>query len=239
MRLYTLNDAPPLGPGLTVRESISGAILGAVVVFGGAGALVWALLAGHIPPFFWLGAIFLLLFAALSLRSLTAAFSIDNWRLHMAENGLFIKYRTALNRHLPRDVPVIAFIPWQEIESAHEVRRDATLHHANRAQRRTHRYLAFVLKYDAHDLAEAIANERTLPPPQGCMGGGRFLHDIAIMNGPREVRIEFSSNQTRARPSIRKTLGALEGRVPITDETREETEGPLFERPPRRSPDQE
>ena len=228
MRLYSLNDAPPLGPGLTVRESAFWPILGAVVIFGCTGATVWALLAGHLPPIFWISVAFLVLFATLVLRSLVTAFSIDNWRLHIGEEGIAVKFRTPLNRHLSRDNPVIAVIPWHEIESVHEVKRTVTVRHQPRGQIRTHAYLAFTLRNDAPELAEAILNERTLPPPQGCISVG-FVHDAAVMNGARELRIELTSPHTHATPSARKILKAIAPHAPITEAGYEQGEGRLGE----------
>jgi len=225
MRLFSLNDAPPLGPGLRVRESPFWSIMGGVFVFGGSGALVWALLAGHLPPIFWFSAVFMVLFGALVLRSITATFSLDNWRLHVGEPGITIKFRTPLNRHLPREDKVIAFVPWNEMEAAFELRRTVTMHHQRREQLRSHAYIVFRFRQDARELAEAIEAERNKSTPPGCISGGRFLHDLALMEDPRHLRIELISPHSHATPSRRKILEAIERHIPIIDTAREEAEG--------------
>ena len=229
MRLYSLNDAPPRGPGLTVRESPFWTLLGAVFVFGGTGAMVWAQLAGHLPPIFWISAVFLVLFAALMLRSLTTVFSIENWRLHIGEEGIMVRIRTPLNRHLPRDDRVIAVIPWRDIASAHELRRSVTYHHARRRQYRSHAYAVFMLHHDAPELVEAIEAERNKSTPPGCISGGRFLHDVAVMEGARELRIELVSPNSRATPSTKAIFATLAKHIPISESAREEGEGSLWD----------
>jgi len=221
MRLYSLNDAPPLAPGLTVRESRLWTLLGAVIIFGSTGALVWALLEGHLPPFFWFSAVFLVLFCSLMLRGLTTVFTLENWRLHIGETGITIKFRTPYNRHLPRGDRVIAVLPWQGIEAARLVTRRSIVHRDRREQIRTHTYIEFILRNDAPDLAAAIEAERTPPEPRGCISGGHFLHDVALMEDLRRLRIELKSPNSSTTPRPRKVLDAIERHVPIAEEAEE------------------
>jgi hypothetical protein len=162
--------------GLAYKAWNEGALLAAGII---AWVLVWAAL-----------------FLFLSGRTLRARMHPSNWLVRVHSTGLFIKFRSCLNRHFDPSDQIVAFVPYTEIAyvRAHRIRRDVP---GTRGGVEMHylRFAEFKLK-DApllDRLSEAIAQERGRKAPMS----GRFIRhrakalDYPVQIADGRLRIEW------------------------------------------------
>jgi hypothetical protein len=146
-----------------------------------------------------------------------ARFRPSNWLIRVADEGLYIQFRSYLNYHLCRDDPTVVFLPYSDIRSARMVReralnRDLQGH----TQTETHRYVEFDLAVDPTPLAAALAAECARPgaPEKRWYGSSTTLYRAypVLMQNPPFLRVEW-----RVVPGVAVFFEALKSRVMIAE----------------------
>lgn len=91
-------------------------------------------------PFRIFFGLFFLIFAGFSFGVSYASFLPSNWVLRASQQGLYVKYRSYLNRGMPEADPCVLFLTWNEIAAAR-------LETENQAQRQGQRTTTQRLKH--------------------------------------------------------------------------------------------
>jgi hypothetical protein len=130
-------------------------------------------------------------------KLITARFRPSNWLLRMTDHGLFIKFRSYLNRHFDdRDLTVV-FLPYSEIRSVRLVtERQHVPQLENRdPTTRMRRIVEVELAADSLQLAKALSGERERVFGRSVVGVGRistrYQHLPVRLASPSLLHIEW------------------------------------------------
>src|SRR5215471_9671370 len=132
----------------------------------------------------------------LTRRLIIARFRSTNWLVRMNDDGVFIKFRSYLNYHLPAEDPSVVFIPYREILSARRVlERSKVASFSGEVSTQTHHLVEFELAGDPKPLTKALAEEfaRRAPQEKHWYGSGSTLykHCPVHMVSPAFLQIEW------------------------------------------------
>lgn len=99
-------------------------------------------------------------FLLLTKRFISARFRSSNWLVRMNDAGLYIKFRSYLNYHLPTEDRTVVFVPYQEISSARLVRERARVPDLQgHTATQMFRYIELELAGDTKPLERALQSE--------------------------------------------------------------------------------
>jgi DNA-binding Lrp family transcriptional regulator len=130
-------------------------------------------------------------------RFILARFRPSNWLVKLTEDGVFLKFRSYLNYHLPAENLTVVFIPHQDIRSARLVReRSQTRDMEGGTAERTRRLVELELGVDPGPLAAALAVERARQAPleknwYGITESTLYAHYPVSMPNPPFLRVEW------------------------------------------------
>jgi len=133
----------------------------------------------------------------LTRRLIIARFRSTNWLVRMNDDGVFIKFRSYLNYHLPAEDPSVVFIPYREILSARRVlERSKVASFSGEVSTQTHHLVEFELAGDPKPLTKALAEEfaRRAPQEKHWYGSGSTLykHFPVHMVSPAFLQIKWN-----------------------------------------------
>jgi hypothetical protein len=192
------------------------ALLIALVAIAGSAALLVRASQKHWIAGYYLAAV-ILLFLALMHKFITARFRPSNWLVRMTDLGLYIKFRSYLNYHLPADDRTVVFIPFQEIRSARLVRERARVPDAEgRTATQILRYVELELAGDISGLENAIQDElgERAPTEKRWFGSSSTLYQDYPVRVPSPP---FLRMRWQVVPRAQKFLDALRRNVAIAD----------------------
>jgi hypothetical protein len=162
------------------------------------------------PPGYIFGSL-LLLFVLLTRRFVVARFHPSNWLVRMNETGIYVQYRSYLNREFPAEDPSVFFLSFGEIASARLIKeRLQTPDAMNPGSTQTQylRHVELELSGDTAPLAYALNAERGEQAPMKKRWYGTsstvYLDYPVTMTAPAFVRIHWD-----VVPGARKFLEAL------------------------------
>jgi hypothetical protein len=189
-------DADVPATGVTFRYSrLTPVIVAALLVAG----LVALLDRGrtHANPFAYYLAALLFAFLWIYQSMLVARMRSTNWLVRVAEQGIYIKFRSYLNHHFPASEATAVFIPFRDVRLTRLIRERQTLMDSDgrgaRSQRRT--IVEIELKRDAPEIDEALAAERRAGAPRVARwygsSAGKFRHHPVRMSTPRTIALEW------------------------------------------------
>jgi len=159
MRLLRLSDVETSSRDRIFYYSRTHVLLIAFVVVGTCAWLLFRAFTMHWRPGYYFAAA-ILLFLLLMRRFITARFRPSNWLVRMNDSGLFIKFRSYLNYHLPAEDITVVFLSYQEIRSARLVRERAQVSDMEgRTETQFLRYIELELAGDTVSLAKALQTE--------------------------------------------------------------------------------
>jgi hypothetical protein len=213
MRLLRATEVPATTRDLVFRSSPLYGVLFVLACIGlCAGMIVF-----HWPGprlAYYLSAT-IVIFLLLMHKLIVARFSPSNWLVRVADDGLFIHFRSYLNDHLSAEDPTVVFLPYQDIRSARLVReRLQTLDSDGARSVRTRRLVELELATDPAPLAAALATECARPAAWERRWYGRsatlYKDYPVIMQSPPFLRVEW---QVAPRASV--FLDCLRQRVEI------------------------
>lgn len=221
MQFLRLQDAHAPEGAPTFRYPIATAAL-QVAVFGClTGWLFWVGLrggialpgGGRVPAgiAYW-SAVWLGIFLLISLNDLTKRLKPENWLVKVLPHGLFIKYRSYLNRHLPSGDPQVLYLAFSEIGWARAHDERLTLPGAGRDPDESRRVRSVELQLRGCDLEELelrLAAERAKRQARGA----RHLHFPVQLLPEGVLRILWE-----ATPGAPAFVEGLRGRLPLAPE---------------------
>ena len=152
------------------------------------------------------------------LSSALAAMKPGTWVVRASEDGLYIKLRHFADRRLPKDDPIVAFIPRRDVrwlrghdQMARHVGRTGDFKSTEDDTLAKQAYLE--IKVDGDDLAEVterLEQERDLWSPTMIRGVRQKAKGAAVSVRPGGVlRIDWRTKGTRLRPRLKDALAAL------------------------------
>jgi hypothetical protein len=142
----------------------------------------------------------------------------SNWLVRLHASGISIKFRTYLNTHFDEGDPVVAFIPYPEIEYArvHRVRQDVPGSTRDETEMRFLRFAEFKLRdeEDLQHLDEQLAAERARKGPTR----GRFVRRRS-KRGDYPVRVAdgFLRIQWQVFPRLWQFMKDLSGHLEVRE----------------------
>ncbi len=196
VRLLRDADVPQSLAGGTFRYSPGAAVLAAVLMVSGGVALIALGRLQHQPLGYWVGG---LLLASLWMYQtvVLARFRPTNWLVRVADRGLYIKFRSYLNHHLPEQDATVIYIPFREMRVTRVVRESQALpdidrHHTTKRRRTV---VEIELKGEFPDIVNALVTERASEGPKVQRWYGRsssmFKHYPVRMPTPRTIALEW------------------------------------------------
>ena len=188
-------------------------VAGAMLIAGGA---LLALGRIYDNPFAFYIAVLLFVFLWIYQALVIARFRATNWLVRLADEGIYVKFRSYLNHHFPVDDRTVVFIPYREMRTVRHVRETQELPDPDGrgtiTRRRT--IVEIELKEIALQIEQALATERrTEAPKVGHWYGsssGKYRHYPVRMATPKTLAIEWG-----VRPAVGSFLGALAVHVPV------------------------
>lgn len=219
MELLTPQQVPMRHTDQAYRESAAARLVAAVLMFGGsAGMFVW----------YWLGELPLSIAcfsgAGLAFIGLVAfalfwkALSPDNWLLRVGDDGIYIKFRSHLNRALPSNDPQVVRLPVSEIESVRITKHRVTTEGSKGGtQVERLKHLDLRVAIDAlEELSERLKYERAVKAKT------KFHHYPVSVHG-NTIRLLWRSARTTVTPSLAHAVAALsQQRIRVEPEQSEE-----------------
>jgi hypothetical protein len=170
-------------------------------------------------PSYYIGAAILILLY-LGRRFIIARFHPSNWLVRMGDDGLYLHFRSYLNEHLSEEDPTVAFLSYQEIQSARLVKEHVETPDParnNTTQNQTIRWVEFELATDPAPLAAALDTESGRPaaPEKRWYGTSATLYRDypVLMQSPPFLRVKW-----QVVPRASAFLEALRGHVAIAPE---------------------
>jgi hypothetical protein len=150
-------------------------------------------------------------------RLITARFRPSNWLVRMSDSGLFIKFRSYLNYHLPAEDLTVVFVSYQEIRSARLIRERVEVPDAQgHTSTQFLRYIELELGGDTGPLADALQAEtgERAPTEKHWYGSSSTLYEDHPV---RMASPSFLQLRWQVVPGPRKFLEAIRPWATIAD----------------------
>jgi len=215
VRCITDADVPATLPGGTFRYSRAMAALVATGMLAGGAALI---VVGRLQenPFAYYFAALLFGFLWIYRSMVIARFRPTNWLVRVADDGLYIKYRSYLNHHLPPNDATVIHIPFRDMRSTRIVRETQELPDTDGRGTMTHRrtVVEIELKDEAPEIRQALSSECQARPPRVARWYGssaaKYRHHPVQMPTPRIIALEWG-----VFPRAARFLGIMAMHTPV------------------------
>lgn len=220
MRLCEPHDVPRYGVENTYRHPRATPLL----VFAASAAFMagWTLFMHARGSSFvlYLPALAAAVVAGYTLAGAWAAFRSSNWLLKSAQDGLYIQFRSFLNRRLPDDGPTVVHFPPTDIEGVRVTREQLTLPNRDGGDMiTTLTFIDIVLHTgDTAGLREALRRERTQVSATAWRGATHLQFPVRIPE-PNVIRIHWTAQTSadRAADYLSARYGRLEDKTIIRE----------------------
>lgn len=196
VRCITHADVPATLPGGTFRYSRAmAAFVAAAMLAGGSGLIAIGRLQEN--PFAYCFAALLFVFLWIYKSMVTARFRPTNWLVRLADDGLYIKYRSYLNHHLPASDPTVLYVPFRDMRLTRIVRETQAVPDSDGAGTVTNRrtVVEIELKDDVPEIGQALASDRQVEAPRIARWYGtsaaKYRHHPVQMPTSRIIAIEW------------------------------------------------
>lgn len=217
MRLLRLSDVETSSRDRVFYYSRTHALLVVLAAVGGSAWLLFRAFAMHWKAGYYIAAM-ILLFLSLMLHYITARFRPSNWLIRMNDLGLFIKFRSYLNYHLPPEDLTVVFLSYQEIRSARLIHERVQVPDVQgHTETQFRRYIELELGGDTRPLADALQAEtgERAPTEKRWYGSSSTLYQDypASMTSPSFLKLRW-----QVVPGPHKFLEAIRPWATIADE---------------------
>ena len=208
-------DVPATPDTGTFRYSRMSAGIVAALMLVGSGTL---LAIGHLQdnPFAYYIAALLVVFLWIYQALVIARFRATNWLVRIADQGVYIKFRSYLNHHFPVGDRTVLYVPFGAMRTTRHVRElqevPAPEGRGTVTRRRT--IVEIELKEIALQIEQALAEDRRAEAPktQRWYGStaGKYRHHPVRMATPQTLAIEWG-----VRPGVARFLSAMAVHTPV------------------------
>ena len=209
------SDVPATPATGTFRYPRWTVVLVTVAMLGGGAALV-AIGRTMGNPFAYYIAALLFMFLWIYQTMVLARFRASNWLVRVTEHGVYIKFRSYLNHHLPETDPTVAYIPFRDMRLARLVRelQDVQDTDGRGTLRRRRMLVEIDLKEPSPEIEAAIATERRTEAPRierwYGSSAARYRHHPVRMADGGTLSIEWG-----AVPAARHFLAMMAVHAPV------------------------
>ncbi|MDP6566594.1 MAG: hypothetical protein QF578_17335 [Alphaproteobacteria bacterium] len=234
---FLAEDEVPRRPGEVVfREGLTRNLVG-FIIYGGLTVLFWLAATvlpmgrwgyGELVYFAYPAGVFGLLVSALSWRSVRGTLADSNWLLRMAPEGLYLRYRSYLNRDFPGQ-PVAVFLPKREIKWLRQMREVGRRIGESGEETWTVRLDRLEIKLRQEDLSalnEQLKAERQRYAAGRFIGKGKSNHYPVRALPEGIIQIEWKGMQSATKPKIGRALELL-GRAYPTEAAGQREQPPI------------
>jgi len=162
-------------------------------------------------------AFFVGIFAVLYGRMAQKTLLPSNWVLRLADDGLYIKYRSYLNPHLPPDDPTVVFIPIHAVSGVRRTEKTWTRPGDDGTVTEKRRSLQIILKNlaDSEALREHLVAERKAQTPGRFGNKGKYGHYPVQVSTEGNLMIDWFSAQDIVTPRLSKAMEIIAGGLPV------------------------
>src|SRR5512144_2439263 len=120
MQLMRVSDVPEGEQEDVYALSRVSALVAVAIVLSASAVLIWIGWRRSAPPAHFIAGVMIMMLLLMR-RLVLARFRPTNWLVRASDAGLLIQFRSYLNSHLPETDQTVAYIPYDEIRSAHAV----------------------------------------------------------------------------------------------------------------------
>ena len=215
IRLMRESDVPATPDTGTFRYPRWTVVLAAGAMLGGGATLV-AIGRTMGNPFAYYIAALLFMLLWIYQTMVLARFRASNWLVRVTEQGVYIKFRSYLNHHLPESDRTVAYIPYRDMRLTRLVRelQDVEDTDGRGTLRRRRTLVEMDLKDPAPELETALATERRAEAPKVERWYGssssRYRHHPVRMADGGTLSIEWG-----AAPAARHFLAMMAVHAPV------------------------
>ena len=218
MKLLRAAEVPETPRDRVYRASRLHGALFVLVCFAACAAVLFYQWPARRPSYYIAAVILFLLY--LGRRFITARFHPSNWLVRMGDDGLYLHFRSYLNDHLSEKDSTVAFLSFQEIQSARLVKEHVETPDParnNTTQNQIIHWVEFELATDPAPLAAALDTESGRPAALEKRWYGTsatLVRDYPVMmQSPPFLRVKW-----QVVPRASAFLQTLRGRVAIAPE---------------------
>lgn len=196
IRLLREAEVPESSAAALFRYSPGGAALVVVLLISASVALIGVGRVQGNPLAYYIGGS-LLLALWIYQSMVLARFRPTNWLVRVTDRGLYIKFRSYLNHHLPDSDRTVVYIPFREMRVTRVVRESQNLPNTDRtgSLMRRHTIVQIELRDDFPELESALAAERSAEAPKVRRWYGssasKYKHYPVRMAAPRTLALEW------------------------------------------------
>jgi hypothetical protein len=220
MQLMRLSDVPEGEQDDVYALSRAWALAAVAIVLSAIAVLIWIGWRRAAPPAYFIAGLMIVLLLLMR-RLVLARFRPTNWIVRASDAGLLIHFRSYLNYHFPESEATVAFLPYDEIRSAHAVRyEDIVLgEHGTFTESRRRWLVELELSAEAEALNAALSAEAARPGPREKRWYGstsyRYCDVPARMSSPTTLQLQW-----QATPSARAFVEALSRHTDVGETVR-------------------
>ena len=215
IQLMRESDVPPTPDTGTFRYPRWTVVLVAGAMLAGGATLV-AIGRTMGNPFAYYIAALLFMLLWIYQTMVLARFRASNWLVRVAEQGVYVKFRSYLNHHLPESDATVAYIPYRDMRLTRLVRelQDVQDTDGRGTLRRRRMIVEIDLRDSAPELEAGIATERRTEAPKierwYGSSSARYRHHPVRMADGGTLSIEWG-----AVPAARHFLAMMAVHTPI------------------------
>jgi hypothetical protein len=215
MQLMRLSDVPEGEQEDVYALSRAWALVAVAIVLSASAVLIWIGWRRAAPPGYFIAGVMIVMLLLMR-RLVLARFRPSNWLVRASDAGLLIQFRSYLNYHFPAADQTVAYIPYEEIRSAHAVRYENIVmgHRATFTESRRGWLVELELSGEAEALSAALSAEASRSGPREKRWYGstsyRYCDVPARMSSPTTLQLQW-----QATPSARAFVAALSRHIEV------------------------
>ena len=213
MQLHTWKDVEQMQADHTFRTPAWGMLILPVILLVCCIALVWALVAGQMPAFFWISVVIIAPFVPLIfITNFLPSLRATNWVLKVRGDTIYLMLRNFRERHMPEDGPVVVSLETGEIASVGKLSKKISTPSSNGGDTTWTQHSLEIRLRDAAPQAfvDALNAERTRRPlAQGFVRRKSFYPSPVTLADARTIRILWRGRYEVVKPGINSAVETL------------------------------
>ena len=213
MQLHHWKDVEQMQADHTFRTPAWGMLILPAILLASCVALVWALVAGYMPAFFWISVVLIAPFVPLIFyTNFLPSLRPTNWVLKVRGDTMYLMLRNFRERHTLEDGPVVISFDFSEIASVGKLSKKISTPSSNGGDTTwTQHSLEIRLREAAPPaFVDALNAERTRrPPAEGFVRKKSYYRSPVTMADSRTICILWRGRYEVVKPGIHAALETL------------------------------